>query len=208
MRKMITKCITRTALSILLAAGWATSASAGVLTYDGVTFTATRTGSTLSIEIDAAHPSGGWANAKTIGAIQIQDVGKFDSVSLIQAPGAASGWVFMPQQLGTGGCSGGLQPDKFACYSGTHVALADDMVFKFAFTGTKLDLSDPALKVEFFDADGKKNGSLLSQNIPTGTSTGTGGEVPEPATTALVLGGIGLMGLARRRKTAAGSSAA
>jgi hypothetical protein len=194
---MNTKCITRSALALLLAAGWASSASAGVLTYDGVTFTATRTGSTLSIEIDAAHPSGGWANAKTIGAIQVQGVGKFDSVSLTQAPGAASGWAFVGRELGGGGCAGGLQPDKFACYSGTHVALADDMIFKFAFTGTKFDLGDPSLKVLFFDADGKKNGSLLSQNIETSTGT----EVPEPATTALILGGIGLMGLARRRKT-------
>jgi hypothetical protein len=204
---MIKNCVTRAIISVLLAAGCLSAANAGVLTSDGVTFTATRTATTLTIEIDAAHPSGGWANAKTIGAIGLQSIGKFDSASMTQGPGAANGWAHLSQELNPSGCAGGNQPDKIVCYSGTHVALTDDMIFKFAFTGSQFDLSNPALKVEFFDAAGKKNGSLLSQDILAALEVPPT-HVPEPATVALMLGGAGLIGLIKRRRKACAPQAA
>jgi hypothetical protein len=70
------------------------------------------------------------------------------------------------------------------------------MVFKFTFNGGATDFSSPHVKVNLFNGDGgRKVGSLLSENIPLQP-------VPEPQTYAMMLGGLGLMGLmATRRKT-------
>jgi hypothetical protein len=182
------------ALAAVLAAGFAASASAGTLTFQGVTFTSTWSGNVLTLEIDAAHPSGDWATATTLGALQIKDIGSFDSVAMTSAPGAAIGWTLSSNELDADGCSGGAHVGRSLCYSGTHVALADDMVFQFTFNGGSTDFTSPNLKVNFFVGDGtEKVGSLLSQNIPA---------VPEPQAWAMLFGGLSVVGaLARRRRT-------
>ncbi len=190
----------KAAVSALLAAGLAASASAsaGTLSYQGVTFTTSWTGNTLTLAIDAAHPSGDWATATTLGALQLKDVGSFDSVSLSAAPGAAVNWTLSPDELNANGCTGGAHPGMGACFSGTHVALTDNMVFKFDFTGSGTNFTSPDLKVNFFNgAGGDKVGSLLSMNIPAAP-------VPEPGTWAMLAGGLSVLGaLARRRKKSA-----
>jgi hypothetical protein len=185
-------------LSALLAAGFVASASAGTLTYQGVTFTSSWTGNVLTLEIDAAHPLGDWATATTLGALQLKDVGSFDSVSLASAPGTAINWTLSSDELTANGCSGGAHVGTSLCYSGAHVALADDMIFKFTFTGGATDFTSPHLKVNFFNGNGAdKVGSLLSMNIPVAP-------VPEPQTWAMLFGGLSVIGaMARRRKGAA-----
>lgn len=188
----------RAILPALLAATCAT-ANAGVLTYQGVTFTTTFAGNVLTLDIDAANPSGDWANATSIGALGIKDIGTFSSVQLMQAPGAASGWTYSNTELNANGCGNGGQANKTLCYEGAHVALADDMIFKFAFTGGTQDFDSPHLKVNFFDSAGRKTGSLLSMNVPPGENPPPT-DVSEPGTAGMMMGGLALAGLVARRR--------
>jgi len=189
--------IRKTLFSVLLVAGAMASAQAGTLKFQGVTFTSSWTDNVLTLEIDAANRSGDWANATTIGALQLKDIGRFDNVTLTAAPGGAANWTLSSNELNANGCGGGAHIGSGLCFSGQHVALSDDMVFKFTFNGGATDFSSPHLKVNFFDGDdGRKVGSLLSENIPLAP-------VPEPQTYAMMLGGLALLGaMARRRKPA------
>lgn len=180
------------AATALLAAGVAASASAGTLTYQGVTFTSSWSGNVLTLEIDAANRNGDWAAATTIGALQLKDIGSFGSVSLTSAPGAATGWTLSSNELNANGCTGGSHPGASLCYSGAHVALADDMVFQFTFAGGAPSLDAPHLKVNFFAGDDtQKVGSLLSQTIAP---------VPEPQAYAMMFGGLAMLAAAARRR--------
>lgn len=175
-----------------LAAGVALPASAGVLTYQGVTFTSSWTGNTLTLEIDAANPEGDWAGATSIGALQLKDIGSFSDVTLTAAPAGAMDWTMSSHELNAKGCGGGGHAGRGACFSGTRVALTDDMVFQFTFSGGAPHLDAPHLKVNFFGERDAKLGSLLSQTIAP---------VPEPGTYAMLGGGLALLGwLTRRRK--------
>jgi hypothetical protein len=198
---MLTKTFKRALLPLLLATSCG-AAQAGVLTFQGVTFTSSVTGKTLTLEIDAAHPTGDWARATTIGALELKNIGTFDGVQLVQAPGAASTWTLADNELTAKGCAGGRLVDTAACYSGTHVALADDMIFRFVFDGAGLDLDQPSLKVNFFIGDGKRKvGSILSQQIPADEVQPPPSLISEPRSAAMLLGGLVVMGwVSRRRK--------
>lgn len=114
------------------------SAQAGTLEYQGVTFTSSWTDNVLTLEIDAANRTGDWAKATTIGALQLKDIGSFDSVTLSSAPGGAANWTLSSNELNANGCGGGAP-----------------------------DFSSPHLKLTMFDGDGgRKVGSVLSENIP------------------------------------------
>jgi hypothetical protein len=155
----------RTALLPLLFAA-AGSASAGVLTLNGVVFTTTYTGNVLTLEIDAANRSGGWAAATAIDALGIKTVGSFDSVKATSSTGAA--WTLSSAELNAKGCAGngkGNGNNGKICYSGGKIDLADNMVFTFAFEGSPT-LGAPHLKVHFVTAGGGKAGSLLSDDFP------------------------------------------
>jgi hypothetical protein len=181
------------AATIFLTAGIAASASAGTLTFQGVTFTSSFTDNVLTLEIDAANRSGDWAGATTIGALQLKDIGSFSNVALTAAPGGATNWTLSSQELNANGCAGGAHVGTSLCYSGQHVALTDDMVFQFTFAGGTPSLQSPHVKVNFFgDSGDRKVGSLLSQNISP---------VPEPQAYAMLFGGLAVIGaLGRRRK--------
>ncbi|MFD2368334.1 PEP-CTERM sorting domain-containing protein [Pseudoduganella sp. GCM10020061] len=164
------------------------AAASAQLTYQGVTFTPSYSGNVLTIEIDAANPTGDWADATGMIALQVKDIGTWTSVSF-SGPGAAADWDVVPNELNANGCEGGDSGNMRACASGDVVALTDDMLFTYTFTGGTQDFSYPQLKVIFVDAQGEKTGSLLSMNVPA---------IPEPSTYAMLLGGLGVLALARR----------
>jgi hypothetical protein len=183
-----------TALAALLGLGAIASSQAGTLEFQGVTFTSSWEGNVLTLEIDAAHPTGDWATATTIGALQLKDVGTFSDVTLTAAPGGAANWTLSSRELNANGCGGGGHGGSGLCFSGNHVALTDDMVFQFTFNGGATDLASPHLKVNLFgDNGGRKVGSLLSENIPMAP-------VPEPQTWAMLAGGLAVLGATARRR--------
>jgi hypothetical protein len=67
------------------------------------------------------------------------------------------------------------------------------MIWTIDFTGTNLDFGAPHLKVQFMTGvnDTQKTGNLLSQTIPA---------IPEPETYAMMLAGLGLLGVVARRR--------
>jgi len=86
--KVIMSALFRRALGSLFIVA-ASNASAGVITQDGVVFTSTFTGNVLTLEIDAAGRTGGWAGATAIDALGIKTVGSFGSVTMRSSTGAA-----------------------------------------------------------------------------------------------------------------------
>lgn len=153
-------------LALATAAGLS-QAHAGVITYQDVVFTTSWTNNVLTLEIDAARHSGDWTRAAMLGALSLKDVGSFGSVSVTAAPAGAEAWKLGSKELNAKGCAGGGASRSGAalCLSGAPVALTDNMVFTFAFTGGAPDLDEPHLKVSFLDASKNKVGDLLSQTI-------------------------------------------
>ena len=157
------------ALAALLGTA-AMTAQAGVLTQDGVTFSSAWTGDVLTLEIDAAGRSGGWSGATGLAALAIKGVGSFTGVKVNAAPGGTDDWNLSGAELKASGCSAtasGAAGSRM-CFYGRQIALADDMVFQFAFDGAGVTTGEPHVKVEFVDARGNKVGSLLSQTLPAG----------------------------------------
>jgi hypothetical protein len=191
----MTSLVRTTVLAALLGAGTLASAQAGTLEFQGVDFTSSWSGNVLTLEIDAANPTGSWAGATSLGALQLKDLGSFDSVSLTAAPQGATNWTLSSNELTASGCAGGGHAGTSLCYSGAHIALTDDMVFQFTFTGGNPNPIAPELKLNMFSPNGdQKVGSLMGEQLPVAA-------VPEPQTYAMMLGGLGLLGfMARRRK--------
>jgi hypothetical protein len=191
----MTSIVRTTVLAALLGAGTLASAQAGTLEYQGVDFTSSWSGNVLTLEIDAANPTGSWAGATSLGALQLKNLGSFDNVSLTAAPEGATNWTLSSNELNANGCKGGGNAGTSLCYSGAHVALTDDMVFQFTFSGGNPDPDAPQLKVNMFGPNGnQKVGSMMGAQLPVAA-------VPEPQTYAMMLGGLGLLGfMARRRK--------
>ena len=169
------------ASSLLIVA--ANTASAGVITQDGVVFTSTYTGNVLTLEIDAAGRSGGWAGASAIDALSLKTIGSFSSVMMASSNGSA--WSLSPAELNSRGCAAAKPGSTTStltrlCYTGSRIALADNMLFTFTFTGTPT-LSAPHLKVHFVDARGTKTGSLLSLDFPAQAASTPAAASPAPA---------------------------
>ena len=142
-------------------------AQAGVLKFQDVVFTTTWTSNVLTLEIDAAKHSGDWSKASTLGALSLKDIGSFQSVTVTSAPKGAAGWTMKARELNARGCAGGgaSRTTTALCLSGAPIALSDNMVFTFTFSGGAPDLDEPHLKVNFLDASNNKVGDLLSKKI-------------------------------------------
>lgn len=198
---MRTKLLQRAAITAVLAAA-CSAASAGVITYQGVTFTATRNATQLMLEIDAGSPSGNWSTAVDISALQIDNIGTFTGVSFTSnIPGLAA-WTESGAQLNNNGCAGGIQATKTVCIDGTPVALANNMLITYTFTGNAYDLSTPTVKLNFIDNTGSRTGSQFNTAITADLVNPEGpppSGVPEPGSLALLGGGAVVAALARRR---------
>jgi hypothetical protein len=171
----------------LAAAAALNPAHAGVLTFQDVVFTTTWANNVLTLEIDAGQHSGNWAGATTIGALSLKDIGSFQSVKVTAAPKGVEAWKMTARELTANGCSGGGGKNRdqtSLCLAGTPVALTDNMVFTFAFTGAP-SLAEPHLKVNFFDGSNNKVGDLLSQTIKSAPVVVTTPVTP-PVTTPVV----------------------
>jgi hypothetical protein len=179
----LTPIFRKIALALAAAAAF-NQAQAGVLSFQDVVFTTTWTSKVLTLEIDAARHSGDWSSATMLGALSLKDLGSFTSVSVTAAPNGVDAWTLNSKELNAKGCAGGgaARSGTALCLSGAPIALADNMVFTFTFTGGTPDLDEPHLKVRFVDASKNKVGSLLSQNIAS-TPVAVAQPVTPPAAT-------------------------
>lgn len=159
--------LSQSSLALALAIG-ALPAQAGVLTFQDVVFTTSWTDNVLTLEIDAARHSGDWTRAVSLSALSLKDIGSYQSVSVSAAPAGAGNWTLSARELNANGCGGGgtaKRNSRALCLSGDAIALSDNMVFTFAFSGGSPSVDAPHLKVNFLDAAGNKTGDLLSQTI-------------------------------------------
>jgi hypothetical protein len=173
------------------------AASAGLLTFQGATFSSSWSGNTLNLKIDAdpTRLSGDWVNALKIDSIAINDVGNISSSTdiFLVGPGTfggdIDGWG-----LNASGCQALTGGTNHPCWTGS-ADLDDGMLFSFTFAAGKAKLNEtPHLKVRFLDSAGNKVGSLLS------TDLGPDVQVPEPGSLALLgMSLVALVGLRRKR---------
>lgn len=162
------------------------SAQAGVLTFQDVVFTSSWTGNVLTLEIDAAKRSGNWSGASLLGALSLKDIGSFSSVSMVAAPNGVGAWQLNSKELNAKGCAGGgaTKSNTALCLSGAPIALTDNMVFSFAFSGGTPELDAPHLKVNFMDSAQNKVGDLLSQTVKSTPTVPTVPVVTPPVVVA------------------------
>lgn len=175
-------------LALAMAAGLGT-AHAGVLSFQDVVFTTSWSDNVLTLEIDAARHSGDWSRATSLGALSLKDIGSFTGVSVTAAPQGATAWRLTSKELNANGCAGGGGASRAGtalCISGAPIALSDNMVFTFTFTGGTPDLDEPHLKVSFLDASKNKAGGLLSQRITSAPLVAAQPVTPAPVVPAPV----------------------
>lgn len=187
--------ILRHATLALLLAGAATSALAHYSTpatttsnkvsVDGMTFTTTVSGNTMTLEIDASKHTGGVSAAKYLDALSFTNIGTFSKATLVSSPFS---WVqdFKAGTAGANGCQSGAKgASSSLCLGGVlPTTLKDNMTFKFAFEGA-VDLKAPQVQLNLLDSFFQSTGSLYQVNF--GTKTGglinTGGNTTTPQPT-------------------------
>ena len=159
-------------------ASWANS-----LTFQNVTFEINSVNAnTFSLSINnALNATGDWAGAVSLSNFSLKDIGTISGVSL-------TGWSVSSLELNAGGCEGGSSGGS--CFSKSPaLPLTNSLTFNINYTGGTLDLTAPHLKVRFLDAEGNKQGSLLSQTVPA----------PEPSSLMLLGGVLAGVGIWRRK---------
>ncbi len=121
------------------------------------------------------------------------------SFSLLSTPDALSNWSVAPGGLNASGCNSTgtswvcMQDTANSGYGYNILPLAShsNVQFTFNFTGVALTGSGLSLKAYYTDTNGNKTGSLISLPVSP---------IPEPETYAMLLAGLGLIGIIARRK--------
>lgn len=187
--------------------------AANTVTVDGAIYSLTYSGSALpdadplnetfriTLGIDTNAYTGGGSFLDNV-AIKVSSGG---TASLFSAPGGTGNWSLLAGGLNASGCSGsgaGFNCANGGANFGNGVAVTTgngagiDYAFTFdvtmangaLFTG----LDEASIKARYVNSDNRKVGTLVSENITL--------SVPEPESYAMLLAGLGLMGLIPRRR--------
>jgi len=196
-----------------LAAALLLASSASALTIYSTNFNGTQLTvaaiSDTQFLFDIKNPTAGWAGATSLGsfAFNTNIIGTAGTLAGSEVFPAVEAGTLVPGGLNASGCDG---TGAFFCFSfAPPVAVASEMLFNITTTGT-FDYSTtnvPDLKIQFLDSTGAKVGSLFSAYIPLFTDCvfinptgGGGGGIPEPATWAMMVVGVGAIGAVMRKR--------
>jgi hypothetical protein len=143
--------------------------------------------------------SGYDAGGLFIDTVAIKVAPEIFSASLFDAPTGAGNWITWLGGLNANGCSG--SGSGFDCaaawFAGVPVpnATAYTWIWDVEITAGELftDAFESSLKVRYVDEDNVKVGDLVSEGITL--------QIPEPATAALLGGGLLALGFARRPRS-------
>jgi hypothetical protein len=172
-------------------------------TFQGVTFTFTKTDAdTLTFRIQGT-PSGDWAGVLYLGAFAIKEIG----IDFTTATGTANGpgatnLISLNSQLSAANidCLATTGQAGIGCWDVDPDIALGSLPFDFTYIidfSSPLNISSegPHLQIVFTKTEGgKKVGSLYSRNVGSSGTGTSGSQVPEPATGSLVLIGLALIG--------------
>ncbi|HEY8152801.1 MAG TPA: PEP-CTERM sorting domain-containing protein [Myxococcota bacterium] len=168
------------------------------LEYSGSPISTTATTETfrITLTIDTSAYNGGGI---LLNAVAVKVSSMLVNMSLFSAPFVAGGWTTWMGGLNANGCSG--SGSGFDCaYAGSTGVAVPGGTYAWVFdlemdTGTLFTTPDSSsIKARYIDEFGEKVGDLVSENITLQV-------IPEPASAALLGGGLLALALARRRRS-------